>query len=88
MPLIRQDSALFSLALELFLRHRPNRAGGCPRCATAEPCHVERDMDLVLRSADADPYLLTAPKRRPEATHWYEAPTSTLPVFQSSGWFA
>jgi hypothetical protein len=86
--LVRSDSALLALAVELFVRHRLDNVGRCPRCGPWAVCRVQERTAHVIRAADVDPVLLVSPKRRPDATHWRDQPTSSLPVYRRSIWFS
>lgn len=85
-PLIRRDSALFSLAVELFVRHHPDDAGRCVRCGAHGPCQTRQCMATVMRAAGADPALFGAPPRRPASTHWRRESTRSLPVYERNRW--
>lgn len=82
--LVRRDSALFTLAVELFVRHR-SANGYCPRCGPVAACLVQRRTAEVILAANVDVALLESPKRRPESTFWQAEPTTSLPVHRSTG---
>jgi hypothetical protein len=80
---VRQDSVLYGLAVELYVRHLPGNDGGCPRCF-GQQCVIRHHAGEVIRAAGVDPALYDRPPRRPEATHWMRQPTALLPVDRGS----
>jgi hypothetical protein len=80
---VRQDSVLFGLAVELYLRHRPGDDGRCS-CCWGLVCRVGHHAAQVIAAAGVDPAFYDRPPRRPEATHWTQQPTAFLPADQSS----
>jgi hypothetical protein len=82
---VARDSALFSTAAALFVRHRTEEDGRCARCGTPS-CHVRHRTAGVIRAAGVDPVVLVPAPRRPEAAYWRREPTAVLPVYRSD-WF-
>jgi hypothetical protein len=80
---VRRDSTLLKTAVELYLRHRPDAGGWCPRCERLT-CSVRECAAMVMRAAGLDAALYDSPSRRPEATHWSRQPTANLPVYRQS----
>jgi hypothetical protein len=80
-PIVRQDSALFALTVELFLRHQRSSTGDC-RCCHRPACFAGPHATTVIWAAGVDPALLRPPPRRPEAVPWADQPTVPLPVYR------
>lgn len=78
-PLVRHSSALYHLAVELYVRHRLGDDGRCLRCG-AWPCLLHGNAAEVIAAAGVDPVLYDRPPRRPAATYWAHEPTRPLPV--------
>lgn len=81
---VAKDSALLRLAVELYVRHRPDAGGWCPRCERLD-CPVRSHAGEVVQAAGHNPALLDTPPRRPEATPWANEPTTELPVYGVGG---
>lgn len=64
--LVAQGSALYRLAVELYVKHRPDAGSWCPRCVRPG-CRVRNHAGAVVSAAGVDPALLDSPPRRPEA---------------------
>jgi hypothetical protein len=78
---VRPDSVLFGLAVELYVRHRLNDDGRCPRCRGLV-CLTRHHAAEVIQAAGVDPAFYNRPPRRPEATHWARQPTASVPAFR------
>lgn len=81
--IIRRRSALYRLAEELYVKHRPDAGGWCPRCERLG-CPARSAAAEVVRAAGTDPALLDSPPRRPDAAPWAAQPPANLPVHQHS----
>jgi hypothetical protein len=80
-PLVRETSAVFRLAVEQYVRHTPvARADRCSGCR-ARNCPVRLRAAEVIRAAGVDPGRYDPPPRRPVAVDWTREPTALLPVY-------
>jgi hypothetical protein len=78
--IVSRDSLLFALAVDLFVRHRPDGQGVCHRCQAH--CYARERAAIVIAAAGVDPACYAVPPRRPVAAYWREQPTATLPVYR------
>jgi hypothetical protein len=76
---VSQSSILYTVAVGLYTRHRPDAGGWCSRCERLN-CPVRACAADVIWAAGADPALYGSPPRRPMSAGWYEQPTAVLPT--------
>jgi hypothetical protein len=80
-PLVRETSAVFRLAVEQYVRHTPAvRFDRCSACR-AHNCPVRLRAAEVIHAAGVDPGRYDLPPRRPVAVDWTREPTRPLPLY-------
>jgi hypothetical protein len=85
--IVRDDSVLFRIAVELYLRHYLDGVGRCEACGRFG-CPTGGHAAGVIQAAGVNPTFFDSRPRRPESVWWAQAPTAVLPTAQGGSYGA
>lgn len=80
---VNNRSALYHMAVELYLRHQPDGVDRCLTCGRFA-CATRQHAADVIWAAGVDPALYGSPPRQVEATNWSRQPTVNLFAYRRS----